>query len=88
MHTPWLSYSQIQLRCLSYSRLSQIQREYLSCLLPVVSSRPFYGEGRLGCGWPGRWPAVSPSGLAGNLADFDRRTSPVGSCSPGRNPGE
>ena len=29
MHTPWLS-------------LSQIQREYLSFLLPVVSSRPFY----------------------------------------------
>ena len=29
MHTPWLS-------------LSQIQREYLSCLLPVVSSRPFF----------------------------------------------
>ena len=29
MHTPWLS-------------LSQIQREYLSCLLPVESSRPFF----------------------------------------------
>ena len=29
MHTPWLS-------------LSQIQREYLSCLLLVVSSRPFF----------------------------------------------
>ena len=29
MHTPWLS-------------LSQIQHEYLSCLLPVVSSRPFF----------------------------------------------
>ena len=26
-------------------------------------------------------------GLRGNLADMDRRTSPVGSCSPGRNPG-
>ena len=34
MHTPWLS-------------LSQIQREYLSCLLPVVSSGRFLGEGRL-----------------------------------------
>ena len=35
MYTPWLS-------------LSQIQREYLSCLLPVVSSWPFFfGEGRL-----------------------------------------
>ena len=30
MHTPWLS-------------LSQIQRKYLSCLLPVVSSRPYVG---------------------------------------------
>ena len=29
MHTPWLS-------------LSQIQRECLSCLLPVVSSWPFF----------------------------------------------
>ena len=29
IHTPWLS-------------LCQIQREYLSCLLPVVSSRPFF----------------------------------------------
>ena len=25
--------------------------------------------------------------LGGDFADFDRRTSPVGSCSPGRNPG-
>ena len=33
MHTPWLS-------------LSQIQREYLSCMLPVVPGR-FFGEGRL-----------------------------------------
>ena len=33
-----------------------------------------------------RWPAVSPSGFGENLADFDRRASPVGSCSPGRNP--
>ena len=30
MHNPWLS-------------LNQIQLEYLSCLLPVVSSRPFFG---------------------------------------------
>ena len=51
-----------------------------------MSSRPFFGEGRLGCGRSGRWPAVSPSGLGGNLTDFDRRASPVGSCSPGRNP--
>ena len=29
MHTPWLS-------------ISQIQREYLSCLFPVVSSRPVF----------------------------------------------
>ena len=29
---------------------------------------------------------MSPSGLGGNLADFDGRMSPVGSCSPGRNP--
>ena len=42
MHTPWLLKSQIQLRCLSYIRLSQLQRKYLSCLLPVVSSRPFF----------------------------------------------
>ena len=34
MHTPWLL-------------LSQIPHEYLSCLLPVVSCRPFFGEGRL-----------------------------------------
>ena len=34
MHTPLLSFS-------------QIQRECLSCLLPAVSSRPFFGEGRL-----------------------------------------
>ena len=30
---------------------------------------------------------VGPSGLGGNLTDCDRRASPVGSCSPGRNPG-
>ena len=69
MHTPWLS-------------LSQIQRECLSCLLPVGSSRPFF-LGRS----PWIWLAVSPSELGGNLADFDRRTSPVSSCSPGPNPG-
>ena len=41
MHTRWLS-------------LSQIQREYLSCLLPVVSSRPFF--------W-GRSPLIGQSGI-------------------------
>ena len=30
---------------------------------------------------------MSPSGLGGNLSDVDRRTSPVSSCSLGRNPG-
>ena len=29
-------------RFLSYIRLSQIERKYLSCLLPVVSDRPFF----------------------------------------------
>ena len=29
---------------------------------------------------------MSPSGLGGDFADFDRQTSPVGSYSPGRNP--
>ena len=53
------------------------------CKFPAV----FLGKVALGCGWSGRWPAVSPSGLGGNLADFDRRASPIGSCSPGRNPG-
>ena len=38
------------------------------CKFPAV----FWGEGRLGCGRPGRWPALSLSGLGGNLADFDR----------------
>ena len=74
MHTPWLS-------------LSQIQREYLSCLLPVVSSRAFFlGKVAFDVAGLGIWPAVSPSGLGGNLTDCDRRASPVGSCSPGRNP--
>ena len=45
------------------------------CKFPAV----FFGEGRLGCGWSGRWPAMSPSGFRGNLADFDGRASPVGS---------
>ena len=49
------------------------------CKFPAV----FFGEGHLGCGWPGRWPAVSPSGFGGNLADFDRRTSPVDSSETG-----
>ena len=61
--------------------LGQIQREYLS--LPVASSRFFLG-GRSPLMWS-VW--VSPSGLGGNLTDCDRRASPVGSCSPGRNPG-
>ena len=30
---------------------------------------------------------VLASGFGGNLADFDGRVSPVGSCDPGRNPG-
>ena len=30
---------------------------------------------------------MSPSGFGGDLADFDRRASPDGSCSSGRNPG-
>ena len=30
---------------------------------------------------------MSRSGLGGNLTDVDRRMSPVGSCSPGHNPG-
>ena len=53
------------------------------CKFPAV----FLGEGRLGCGWSGRWPDVSPSGFGENLADFEGRASPVGSCSSGRNPG-
>ena len=48
------------------------------CKFPAV----FWGKV-----WSGRWPAVSPSGFGGNLADFDGRASPVGSCSFGRNPG-
>ena len=59
-------------------------------VLPVAGckfSAIFFGEGRLGCGRSGSWPAVSLSGLGGNLADFDRRASPVGSCSCGGNPG-
>ena len=32
----------MRLRFLSYIRLSQIERKYLSCLLPVVSSRPVF----------------------------------------------
>ena len=52
MHTPWLS-------------LSQIQREYLSCLLPVVSSRPFF--------WVG--PPCLRVDSEENLTDCDRRAS-------------
>ena len=64
MHTPLLLLNQIQLEC-------------LSCLLPVVSSRPFFW-GRS----PWMWLAWA---LA--MSDFDRRASPIRSCSPGRNPG-
>ena len=42
MHTPWLSKSQIQCECLAYSWLSQIHRECLSWLSPVVSSQTTY----------------------------------------------
>ena len=42
MHTPWLSYSQTQLRYLAYSWYSQMELRCLSCLLPVVSPRPFF----------------------------------------------
>ena len=45
------------------------------CKFPAV----FWGRS------PWMW-SVWASGLGGNLADFDRRASPVGSCSPGRNP--
>ena len=52
MHTPWLS-------------LSQIQREYLSCLLPVVSSRPVF---------LGRSPLMwSVSALARRVSEWIRR---------------
>ena len=53
------------------------------CKFPAV----FFGEGRLGRGRSGRWPAVSLSGFGGNLADFDGRAIPIGSCNSGRNPG-
>ena len=59
-------------------------------VLPVAGCKfpaGFFGEGRLGCGRSGRWPAMSQSGLGGSLTGFDRRVSPVGSCSPGHNPG-
>ena len=48
------------------------------CMFPAG----YFGEGRLGCGRSGRWPAVSPSGLGGNLADFDRRASPLARAAP------
>ena len=53
------------------------------CMFPAV----LFGEGHLGCGRSGCWPAVSPSGFGGNLADFDGRASPVVPSSPGLNPG-
>ena len=40
------------------------------CKFPAV----FFGEGRLGCGRSGHWPAMSPSGFGGNPSDFDRRS--------------
>ena len=48
MHTPWWS-------------LSQIQREYLSCLLLVVSSRPFF------------WGRSSLMWLARRVSEWTRR---------------
>ena len=52
MHTPWLS-------------LRQIQRECLSCLLRVVSSRPFFG---------GRSPLMwSVRVLARRVSEWTRR---------------
>ena len=52
MHAPWLS-------------LSQIQLEYLSCLMPVVSSRPFFG---------GRSPLMwSVWALARRVSEWTRR---------------
>ena len=69
---------------LHYNWLSQIQRECLSCLSPVVSSRPFFwGKVALDVGRSGRWPAMSPSGHGGNLADFDRRASQLVCAAPG-----
>ena len=47
-------------------------------VLPVTGSKflaGLFGEGRLGCGRSGRWPAVSPIGFGGNPAGFDRRAS-------------
>ena len=45
-------------------------------VLPVAGSElpaVFFGEGRLGCGRTGRWPAMSLSGFGGNPAGFARR---------------
>ena len=63
------------LRHIPWPWLSQIQRECLSCQSPVLSSGSLFGEGRLGCGRSGRWPAVSPIGFGGNPAGFDGRES-------------
>ena len=52
-------------RVLSYIRLSQIERKYLSCQLPVVSSRPFF--------W-GRSPLVQLAwALAHRVSEWIRR---------------
>ena len=59
-------------------------------VLPVAGcdfQAVFLGEGRLGCGRSGRWPAVSPIGFGGNPAGFDRRASRDDSYNSGRNPG-
>ena len=75
MHAPLLS-------------LSQIQRECLSCLLLVVSSRPFFlGKVAFDVVGLGIGPPCLRVDSGGNLIEFNRRASPVGSCRPGRNPG-
>ena len=56
---------QIQFECLAYSWLSQIQRECLSCLSPVVSSRPFFWERS-----PWKWLAWA---LALRVSEWTRR---------------
>ena len=59
-------------------------------VLPFAGSElraGYLGEGRLGCGRSGRWPAVSPSGFGGNPAGFARRVMRDEFCSSGSNPG-
>ena len=57
---------------------------FVSCRFWI--SGCLFGEGRLWCGWPGRWPAVFPSGFGGSFAEANRRASPVGSCCQGATP--